>query len=158
MRQFMRMAASILLLQAALVSTAAAGNWTVLTRYFQTPPSKTYHPQAYCPDCHMTWHPVRSVMHPNVLPPGMKRPEPLRIPRPGIMPPPPSFDVNHPGVHAKDVHAAAGYMWPAECIDCRAAPPVQLNPPQPIPTQLRPATAVEAHRGGGRHGSPAFTR
>jgi hypothetical protein len=69
---------------------AQAGDWSVLGRFFQPGPSAATHSNPPCGDCQMSWQPVRSVLHPNVLPPGMWRPAPLHIPRPWVIPPTPS--------------------------------------------------------------------
>lgn len=72
-----------------IANTACAGNWSVLSRYWQP-----YHPYGAtgewgCNDCLQPWQPIRSVMHPNVLPEGMWRPLPLRRPTPTLAPPTP---------------------------------------------------------------------
>jgi|GEM_PF-3524510 len=78
-------------LVASATVTAFAGNWSVITRHFEPPPTYGCHPRRPCPDCQMPWQPVRSVLHYNVLPPGMLRPWPLSIPAPSLAPRTPDF-------------------------------------------------------------------
>ncbi len=83
---------------------AEAANPSVLNRHFQSGPTYGYHPRYGCQDCQAPWQPIRSVMHDNVLPPGMHRPWPLRIPAPSLAPRTPDFGCD----------PAAGYgLWPA---------------------------------------------
>jgi hypothetical protein len=79
------------LLLLCCMSPARAGNWSVITRYFQPGPTYGYNKHFGYQDCMMPWQPVRSVMHYNVLPPGMLRPPPLPIPSPWLAPRTPSF-------------------------------------------------------------------
>ena len=43
-------------------------------------------PQRMNFDCQMSWQPLRSAMHPNMLPPGMRRPIPLPRTIPSLLP------------------------------------------------------------------------
>jgi hypothetical protein len=68
-----------------------AANGTVLSRYWHTGSPYGAMSEPGCPDCSMAWQPIRSVMHPNVLPEGMWRPLPLRRSTPVVAPPTPSM-------------------------------------------------------------------
>ncbi|GIW96567.1 MAG: hypothetical protein KatS3mg110_4608 [Pirellulaceae bacterium] len=101
MLRLLRRLLLVLLLGALMVlgshGPAHAENWSVLSRYWHptNPYGSTGEPG--CPDCAMPWQPIRSVMHPNVLPPGMRRPWPLRRPQVTLAPATPWFVPNGPG-------------------------------------------------------------
>jgi len=86
-----RTAAIVVALVIGNCSWVIAGNPTVYTRYLQTGPTYGPHHHRGYQDCMMPWQPIRSVMHYNVLPPGMHRPPPLWRPNPWLSPRTPSF-------------------------------------------------------------------
>ena len=82
---------AVLVCVLGLTTLAQAGNPTIITRYLQTGPTYGPHHHRGYQDCLMPWQPIRSVMHYNVLPPGMLRPHPLWRPNPWAAPRTPSF-------------------------------------------------------------------
>ena len=70
----------------ALPPTATAGNGDELTqmsrhlctscKYGDPRKCACKKPHNPCQDCQMSWQPIRSIMHPNMLPAGMIRPKP----------------------------------------------------------------------------------
>lgn len=89
-----RLALGLLVIAFTVIGTSQeseAGNWDVITRWFESPPSYGHHHHRGCQDCLTPWQPIQSKMHYNVLPPGMARPVALRRPTPSLAPRTPSF-------------------------------------------------------------------
>ncbi len=76
---------SVCLSWCAASEVARAGDeWLNMTRFTQRVHYSD--PCRRCFDCQMGWQPYRSVMHPNMLPPGMLRPPPIIRSIPSLLP------------------------------------------------------------------------